>query len=107
LRANTGGNNEPSLSASQWLLLVVVGLGSLMTASQISALNAILPFVARSFGVDLVTIQWVGIRQRLPTLLPGSEPTVADIHTYRPGCGRRDDHEFRRPPDYQKIAFDP
>ena len=30
-----------------------------MVASQTSALNAILPFVARSFGVDLPTIQWV------------------------------------------------
>ncbi len=30
-----------------------------MVSSQTSALNAILPFVARSFGVDLPTIQWV------------------------------------------------
>jgi len=30
-----------------------------MVASQTSALNAILPFVARSFGVDLPTVQWV------------------------------------------------
>lgn len=59
MRTNTGGNNELSLSASHWLLLAVVGLGSLMSASQVSALNAILPFVARSFGVDLATIQWV------------------------------------------------
>ena len=59
MRANTGGNIESSLSAAQWLLLVAVGLSSLMVASQVSALNAILPFVARSFGVDLPTIQWV------------------------------------------------
>jgi EmrB/QacA subfamily drug resistance transporter len=30
-----------------------------MVSSQTSALNAILPFVARSFGVDLPTVQWV------------------------------------------------
>ncbi len=59
MRVNTGGNNESSLSAQQWFLLVAVGLSSLMVASQISALNAILPFVARDFDVDLPTIQWV------------------------------------------------
>ena len=48
-----------SLTAAQWWLLAAVGLSSLMVASQTSALNAILPFVARSFGVDLPTIQWV------------------------------------------------
>jgi len=30
-----------------------------MVASQVSALNAILPFIARAFDVDLPTIQWV------------------------------------------------
>lgn len=59
MRVNTGGNNASSLSAQQWFLLVAVGLSSLMVASQISALNAILPFVARDFEVDLPTIQWV------------------------------------------------
>lgn len=59
MRANTGSNNGSALSMPQWLLLVAVGLSSLMVASQVSALNAILPFVARSFGVDLPTIQWV------------------------------------------------
>lgn len=48
-----------SLTAAQWWLLAAVGLSSLMVASQTSALNAILPFVARSFGVDLPTVQWV------------------------------------------------
>jgi len=52
-------NKRSSLSAQHWLLLVAVGLNSLMVASQISALNAILPFVARAFDVELPTIQWV------------------------------------------------
>ena len=54
-----GSSKERALSASQRLLLVAVGLSSLMSSTQGSALNAILPFVARSFEVDLPTIQWV------------------------------------------------
>ena len=54
-----GDNKGSSLSAQHWFLLVAVGLNSIMVASQISALNAILPFVARAFEVDLPTIQWV------------------------------------------------
>ena len=54
---NSGG--EPSLSAAQWWLLVAVGFSSLMVSSQTSALNAILPFIARAFEVDLPSIQWV------------------------------------------------
>lgn len=57
--SKTTRGNEPSLTAAQRWLLVAVGLSSLMVSSQTSALNAILPFVARSFGVDLATIQWV------------------------------------------------
>ncbi|MGE5306931.1 MAG: MFS transporter [Alphaproteobacteria bacterium] len=53
------GSSEPSLSAAQWWLLVAVGFSSLMVSSQNSALNAILPFIARSFEVDLPSIQWV------------------------------------------------
>ncbi|MBI2357518.1 MAG: MFS transporter [Deltaproteobacteria bacterium] len=52
-------SNEPALPASHWLLLIAVGLSSLMSSMQGSALNAILPFVARSLEVDLPTIQWV------------------------------------------------
>ncbi len=52
-----GSSKERALSASQRLLLVAVGLSSLMSSIQGSALNAILPFVARSFEVDLPTIQ--------------------------------------------------
>jgi len=59
LRTTTRGNESSSLTAAQWWLLAAVGLSSLMVASQTSALNAILPFVARSFGVDLPTVQWV------------------------------------------------
>jgi EmrB/QacA subfamily drug resistance transporter len=59
LRTTTRGNEPSSLTAAQWWLLAAVGLSSLMVASQTSALNAILPFVARSFGVDLPTVQWV------------------------------------------------
>jgi len=59
LNTTTRTGNEPSLTAAQRWLLVAVGLSSLMVSSQTSALNAILPFVARSFGVDLPTIQWV------------------------------------------------
>ena len=59
LSTTTRGNDPSSLTAAQWWLLAAVGLSSLMVASQTSALNAILPFVARSFGVDLPTIQWV------------------------------------------------
>jgi EmrB/QacA subfamily drug resistance transporter len=59
LKAHNGGGSEPSLSAAQWWLLVAVGFSSLMVSSQNSALNAILPFIARSFGVDLPSIQWV------------------------------------------------
>lgn len=59
LSKTTRGNESSSLTAAQWWLLAAVGLSSLMVASQTSALNAILPFVARSFGVDLPTIQWV------------------------------------------------
>lgn len=55
----TGDKIDSSLSRSQWWLLAAVGLSSLMVSSQTSALNAILPFVARSFSVDLATIQWV------------------------------------------------
>ena len=63
-RGAIGGNlsratRAVSLTGSQWWLLAAVGLSSLMVSSQTSALNAILPFVARSFGVDLPTIQWV------------------------------------------------
>lgn len=58
-RAMIGRSNEPALSASHGLLLVAVGLSSLMSSMQGSALNAILPFVARSLEVDLPTIQWV------------------------------------------------
>ena len=59
MNTTTRTGNEPSLTAAQRWLLVAVGLSSLMVSSQTSALNAILPFVARSFGVDLPTIQWV------------------------------------------------
>ncbi len=59
LSTTTRSNDPSSLTAAQWWLLAAVGLSSLMVASQTSALNAILPFVARSFGVDLPTIQWV------------------------------------------------
>ena len=59
LNTATRGNDHSSLTTAQWWLLAAVGLSSLMVASQTSALNAILPFVARSFGVDLPTIQWV------------------------------------------------
>ncbi|MDZ4346477.1 MAG: MFS transporter [Candidatus Binatia bacterium] len=59
MSTTTRGNDPSSLTAAQWWLLAAVGLSSLMVASQTSALNAILPFVARSFGVDLPTIQWV------------------------------------------------
>jgi EmrB/QacA subfamily drug resistance transporter len=59
LRTTTRGNEPSSLTAAQWWLLAAVGLSSLMVANQTSALNAILPFVARSFGVDLPTVQWV------------------------------------------------
>ncbi len=59
LSTTTRASNEPSLTAAQRWLLAAVGLSSLMVSSQTSALNAILPFVARSFGVDLPTIQWV------------------------------------------------
>ena len=55
----THGDNHVSLTTAQWWLLAAVGLSSLMVSSQTSALNAILPFVARSFGVDIPTIQWV------------------------------------------------
>jgi EmrB/QacA subfamily drug resistance transporter len=51
--------NSPSLSASQLWLLAAVGFSSLMVASQTSALNAILPVVARSFSADLAVVQWV------------------------------------------------
>jgi len=54
-----GGSNERALSGRQWLLLVAAGLSALMSSMQGSALNAILPFVARSLEVDLPTIQWV------------------------------------------------
>ena len=53
------GVNRSGLSATQWWLLVAVGFSSLMVSSQTSALNAILPFIARSFGVDIPSIQWV------------------------------------------------
>jgi EmrB/QacA subfamily drug resistance transporter len=53
------GNNPPSLTASQRWLLAAVGFSSLMVSSQTSALNAILPVVARSFRVDLAAVQWV------------------------------------------------
>jgi len=59
LRTANRAIDPSSLTAAQWWLLAAVGLSSLMVASQTSALNAILPFVARSFGVDLPTIQWV------------------------------------------------
>jgi len=59
LSTTTRGNEPSSLTAAQWWLLAAVGLSSLMVSSQTSALNAILPFVARSFGVDLPTVQWV------------------------------------------------
>jgi EmrB/QacA subfamily drug resistance transporter len=59
LSTTTRGNDPSSLTAAQWWLLAAVGLSSLMVSSQTSALNAILPFVARSFGVDLPTVQWV------------------------------------------------
>ena len=59
MSTTTRASDEPSLTAAQRWLLVAVGLSSLMVSSQTSALNAILPFVARSFGVDLPTIQWV------------------------------------------------
>jgi EmrB/QacA subfamily drug resistance transporter len=55
----SSGSNRSGLSAAQWWLLVAVGFSALMVASQTSALNAILPFVARSLGVDLPSIQWV------------------------------------------------
>lgn len=53
------GNDSSSLSASQRWLLAAVGFSSLMVASQTSALNAILPVVARSFSTDLAVVQWV------------------------------------------------
>ena len=59
MSTTTRASDEPSLTPAQWWLLAAVGLSSLMVSSQTSALNAILPFVARSFGVDLPTIQWV------------------------------------------------
>ncbi len=59
MRAIRGGSNESALSGPQWLLLVAAGFSSFMVSMQGSALNAILPFVARSLGVDLFTIQWV------------------------------------------------
>ena len=59
MKANNSSSQESSLSAAQWWLLVAVGFSSLMVASQTSALNAILPFIARSLGVDLPAIQWV------------------------------------------------
>lgn len=59
MRATTGDGNGPALSGHQWLLLVAAGLSALMSSMQGSALNAILPFVARSLQVDLPTIQWV------------------------------------------------
>jgi EmrB/QacA subfamily drug resistance transporter len=59
LRTANRAIDPSSLTAAQWWLLAAVGLSSLMVASQTSALNAILPFVARSFGVDLPTVQWV------------------------------------------------
>jgi EmrB/QacA subfamily drug resistance transporter len=59
LKTHSGGGNGSTLSAAQWWLLVAVGFSSLMVSSQTSALNAILPFIARSFEVDLPSIQWV------------------------------------------------
>jgi EmrB/QacA subfamily drug resistance transporter len=59
LKANNSSSQESSLSAAQWWLLVAVGFSSLMVSSQTSALNAILPFIARSFEVDIPSIQWV------------------------------------------------
>jgi len=59
LNTTTRGNDPSSLTAAQWWLLAAVGLSSLMVSSQTSALSAILPFVAKSFGVDLPTVQWV------------------------------------------------
>lgn len=53
-----GSNKERAPSTSQRSLLVAVGLSSLMHSMQGSALNAILPFVARSLDADLPTIQW-------------------------------------------------
>lgn len=58
MKANSD-NNGLTLSTAQWWLLVAVGFSSLMVASQTSALNAILPFIARSLAVDLPSIQWV------------------------------------------------
>lgn len=58
MKADSGGSLS-TLSAAQWWLLVAVGFSSLMVSSQTSALNAILPFIARSFEVDLPSIQWV------------------------------------------------
>ena len=59
MSTTTRPSKESPLTAAQRWLLAAVGLSSLMVSSQTSALNAILPFVARSFGVDLPTIQWV------------------------------------------------
>jgi EmrB/QacA subfamily drug resistance transporter len=59
LTANSARNNGLVLSASHWLLLVAVGLSSLMSSMQASALSAILPYVARALAVDLPAIQWV------------------------------------------------
>jgi EmrB/QacA subfamily drug resistance transporter len=59
LKAHSDSGNETALSAAQWWLLVAVGFSSLMVSSQTSALNAILPFIARSFEVDIPSIQWV------------------------------------------------
>ncbi len=41
------------------MLLVAVGLSAFMVSGQGSALNAILPFIAKSLQVDLPSIQWV------------------------------------------------
>jgi EmrB/QacA subfamily drug resistance transporter len=59
LKAHSDSGNGTALSAAQWWLLVAVGFSSLMVSSQTSALNAILPFIARSFEVDIPSIQWV------------------------------------------------
>lgn len=58
MKENNGGNWS-GLSGAQWWLLVAVGCSSLMVSSQTSALNAILPFIARTFEVDVHSIQWV------------------------------------------------
>ncbi len=43
----------------KWWVLLAVGVGTFMSGLTSSAINTVLPVVARAFGSDVATIEWV------------------------------------------------